>query len=292
MLAMDISGGLLRTARPRNEWFVDVDDPEAEIDLLKSDRYGRVDLFTFWQRVPAITPRFPYHREPEVVAALPLSSYDSWWKHQIDGKTRNLVRKAEKKGVVVRSAELDDSLVQGITRIFNETPIRQGRHFLHYGKKSDRVREEMADRPESSVFIGAYVGDALIGFVKLLLLADYAMMVEIISEIRHRDKAPNNALIAAAVLECTRRRIPFLTYSTWAGGTLASFKESNGFEKYALPRYYVPLTVRGRVALSCNLHRGVKLLVPKRVKDQLKDLRRRWYAKDRRSMKASEDGSQ
>ena len=279
MLAMDISGGVLRTARPKNEWFVDVDEPEAVINLLRSGRYGRVDLFTFWQRVPAITPHFSYHREPEVVAALPLTSYDAWWKNQIDGKTRNLVRKAEKKGVVVRSAELDDSLVQGITRIFNETPIRQGRRFLHYGKKGDRVHEEMADRPEISVFLGAYVGDELIGFVKLLLLADYAMMVEIISEIRHRDKAPNNALIAAAVMECTTRRIPFLTYSTWAGGSLAFFKESNGFQKYPQPRYYVPLTWRGRVALAGNLHRGIKLLVPERVKDQMKDVRRRWYTK-------------
>ena len=179
----------------------------------------------------------------------------------------------------MRSAELDDSLVQGITRIFNETPIRQGRRFLHYGKKGDRVHEEMADRPEISVFLGAYVGDELIGFVKLLLLADYAMMVEIISEIRHRDKAPNNALIAAAVMECTTRRIPFLTYSTWAGGSLAFFKESNGFQKYPQPRYYVPLTWRGRVALAGNLHRGIKLLVPERVKDQMKDVRRRWYTK-------------
>ena len=134
----------------------------------------------------------------------------------------------------------------------------------------------MADRPERSLFIGAQLDQELVGFVKLLLLDEYAMMVEIISEIRHRDKAPNNSLVAAAVKECAIRQIPFLTYSTWGGAGLAGFKESNGFERVSLPRYYVPLTLTGRTTLGLGLHRGIGARLPDRLKEGAKAARRRW----------------
>jgi hypothetical protein len=279
MLRMDISGRILRVARPKDEWYVDVEDPEGEIRALKNGQHGRVDLFTFWQRIPATAPRFSYRWEPELVAALPISSYEKWWNQQIDGKTRNLVRKAHKKGLLVKSVPFDDGLVDGIADIFNETPIRQGRRFWHYGKSRELIKQEMSDQLDISVFIGAYLERRLLGFVKLLLLPNYAMMVEIISKVKQRDKAPNNALIAGAVKECAERRIPFLTYSTWGGESLAAFKESNGFERLPLPRYYVPLSVRGHLALRFNLHRGLNALLPESLKGQLKDLRRRWHAR-------------
>jgi hypothetical protein len=273
-----VSGRLVRVARIGNEWFSDIDDPGATIRQLGAMNLGRVDLFTFWQRLPAREPRFAYYWEPEFVAALPLTDYDAWWNRQIDGKTRNLVRKGEKKGLTVGVVPFDDGLVRGITRIFNETPVRQGRRFWHYGKGHEQIRDEMADRPEKSLFIGAHLDGELVGFVKLLLLDEYAMMVEIISEVRHRDKAPNNALVAAAVRECTDRRIPFLTYSTWGAAGLAGFKESNGFERVPLPRYFVPLTLRGRAALGLKLHRGLGARLPDGLKDRAKAARRRWHA--------------
>jgi hypothetical protein len=277
--AMVVAGSLLRTARIRDEWFVDVEAPDVIVDALKQGQYGRVHLFSFWQRLPSLEPRFGYYRETEWIAALPLSSYEEWWQRQIDGKTRNLVRKAEKKGISVRVVPFDDDLVHGITRVFNETPVRQGRPFVHFGKTDEQVRGEMADRPEVSRFIGAYLNEELIGFVKLLTLREYVMMVEIISAVEHRDKAPNNALIAAAVKECCQLGSRYLTYSTWAGGSLATFKENNGFQRLAAPRYFVPVSVRGELALRSGIHKGLFAALPDQVRESLRSVRAGWYTK-------------
>ena len=59
--------------------------------------------------------------------------------------------------------------------------------------------------------------------------------------------------------------------------SLGDFKRSNGFQKFDLPRYYVPLTGKGKLALKLGLHRGWKEAVPKPLRKPLKKLRRRWY---------------
>ena len=96
----------------------------------------RVDLLTFTQQLPDVTPLYAYPLEWDNLAALPVSTFDHWWTRQINGKTRNMVRRAE-KGLIVREVPFDDSLVRGIREIYNECPIRQGRPFWHYGK--DRI---------------------------------------------------------------------------------------------------------------------------------------------------------
>lgn len=276
--SIQVRGRLVRVARLGNEWFADVRDPRAMLEELGAGVHGRVDLFTFWQRPPKREPLFEYHWEPEFVAALPLTSYDAWWNRQIDGKTRNLVRKGQKKGLTVDTVPFNDNLVDGIAKIFNETPVRQGRRFWHYGKSFAQIRTEMADRPEQSIFIGAYLGKELVGFVKLLLLEEYAMMVEIISKVRHRDKAPNNLLVAAAVRECAKREVALLTYSTWGVAGLAEFKQNNGFRPLALPRFYIALTALGRITLHLNLHRGLPGVLPLRAMTVARALRRQWHA--------------
>ena len=85
-------------------------------------------------------------------------------------KTRNKAKQAEKKGVVVREVPFDDELARGIWEIYNECPVRQERLFPHYGKSLEAVREMSATfLDESSVFIGAFDGNKLIGFIKLTI---------------------------------------------------------------------------------------------------------------------------
>ena len=48
--------------------------------------------------------------------------------------------------------------------------LRQGRPFWHYGKDIDSVRIENATFSERSDFLGAYCGDELIGFIKLVYM--------------------------------------------------------------------------------------------------------------------------
>ena len=102
------------------------------------------------------------------MAALPVSTFDHWMTHQIDFKVRNKVRKAAKNGVVIREVSFDDDLVKGISAIYNESPIRQGKRFWHYQKELEAVRRMNATFLDRSIFIGALFEDSLIGFVKLV----------------------------------------------------------------------------------------------------------------------------
>jgi hypothetical protein len=102
--------------------------------------------------------------------------------------------------------------------------------------------------------------------------------------IRHRDKAPTNALIAQAVRSCAERGIRYLCYGHFSYGrkerdSLSDFKESNGFQKIELPRYYVPLTMRGRIALRLGLHRDLIDWVPEPMAATYRRIRSSWYAK-------------
>ena len=59
--------------------------------------------------------------------------------------------------------------------------------------------------------------------------------------------------------------------------SLSEFKRRCGFEKTAVPRFYVPLTWKGKLGLKAGAHRGMMAMVPDRVKVPLKNLRRSWY---------------
>jgi hypothetical protein len=103
--------------------------------------------------------------------------------------------------------------------------------------------------------------------------------MQIISKIKDRDKAPTNALVAKAVEICEQKKIPYLVYASWSEGTLGEFKQHNGFEKIDLPRYYIPLTIRGKIALKLSLHKGYKVILPKKMLNFLISLRKWWYTK-------------
>jgi Acetyltransferase (GNAT) domain len=275
-----IEGKVLRIARLdawfQQEWFEDVENPEMLIDALQGTK-GCPDILTFWQRLPDTEPKYSYTMEPDPIAALPIKSYSFWWENQIDRTARNKVRKAEKKGVIVKPARFDDRFVQGMTSIFNETPIRQGRRYLHYGKDFERVKREFSRFLFREEIFGAYLGEELVGFIMLADAGRYAFLGQIISKIAHRDLAPNNALLAKAVERCAEKGIPYLVYALWLDDSLGEFKRSNGFQKFDLPRYFVPLTRKGELALSLGLHRGWKEAIPKRLRKTLKKLRRFWY---------------
>ncbi len=275
-----IEGKVVRIAKLdawfQQEWFEDVENPEMLIDALQKTKRCP-DILTFWQRLPDTEPKYSYIMEPDSIAALPIKSYSFWWEKQIERKARNKIRKAQKNGVVVKLATFDDQFVQGMTSIFNETPIRQGRRYLHYGKNFERVKREFSRFLFREEIFGAYLGEELVGFIMLCNAGKYAFLGQIISKIAHRDLAPNNALLAKAVERCAEKGFPYLVYAYWLDDSLGDFKRSNGFQRFDLPRYFVPLTRRGTLALKLGLHRGWKEALPKQIRRPLKKLRRRWY---------------
>ena len=271
-----IPGKMFKVAQLKEEWYEDVRDPEVIIEVLKTSN-SRPDIFTFFERFPNIKPQFSYHMEWEENAVLPIRTFDYWWHKQIVGETRNRVRKAYEKGVVTKVVCFNEELALGIANIFNETPVRQGKSFWHYGKPFETIRRDMARDLDRSEFIGAYCGGELIGFMKLIYADSVADPVQFISMIRHRDKSPNNALMAKAVEVCEKRKISLIVFGEWRQGSYAMFLMSNGFEKMSLPRYYIPLTDKGKLILQLRLHHGLKGLIPPRVKRRLMDIRSRWY---------------
>jgi hypothetical protein len=271
-----IEGKIPRIARLEQEWYEDVEDPQMLINEIAKIK-PKPDIFTFWQRLPELEPKYMYSMAIDSIAALPIKSYTFWLEKQIDAAARNKVRKAQKKGVAVRMASFDDHFVQGVTSIFNETPIRQGRRFLHYGKDFETIKRQFNRFLFREELFGAYLGEELVGFIMLADAGKYAVLGQIISKIACRDLAPNNALLAKAVERCAERGIPYLAYAYWLDDGLGDFKRSNGFQKFDLPRYFVPLTQKGKVASSLGLHRGWKNALPKQIRDPVKRLRARWH---------------
>lgn len=278
------SGHLLRIARLDAELYHFLADPEPLLDHLRKSK-ERIDIFTFLQGLPETEPKFKHRMEWDNLAVIPVSTFENWWTKQIGGKTRNMVKLAEKKGVVIREVAFDADLVRGIWAIYNECPMRQGRRFTHYGKDLETVYADEATYLESSTFIGAYYLDELIGFIKLV--ADeagvQAGLMNILSQIKHRDKAPTNALIAQAVRSCEARGISNLVYANFAYGnkqhdSLNEFKQRNGFQRVDIARYYVPLTLFGKTALKMGFHHRLAERVPESIASPLRKLRRNWLS--------------
>jgi hypothetical protein len=268
--------GFVSVASLEDEWYEDVNDPDSVIAAL-ADSEVRPDIFTFWQRVPETEPKYQYYTEWESLAVLPIKSFDYWWNKQAKGTTRNMVRKSQKAGVEVREATFDDEFVRGMVDIFNEAPVRQGFRFWHYGKDFETVKREFSQFLFREDLIGAYYQGELIGFAMLANAGTYGVMGQFIAKMKHRDKATNNALMAKTIEVCEKRQLPYLVYTTWRDTSLVDFKRHSGFQEMRVPRYFVPLTPKGRLALKLGFHRGLKDGLPDAIKRPLKRLRKHWY---------------
>jgi hypothetical protein len=272
-----ISGSFLRTASLKKRWQEDVENPAEVIQMLKNASL-RIDLFRFWQRIPETGPKFGYHKERRDIAVIPVTTFEHWWSQQINTKTRNMVRKSKKLGVTIEEVEFSDELVRGIVGVFSESPVRRGKAFWHYGGDFESVKKAMSADLEEAVFIAAYYEKELIGFTKLLITDRSAMVTLILDKMSHRNKSPMNGMIAKAVEICANRKIPYITYTLWRRGDHGEFQKRNGFQKMPVPEYFVPLTIRGKLALLLGMHKGLKGVLPERVIVWLLALRSKWYA--------------
>ena len=274
---IEVGGRLVRIGRLAAEGFEFVD--EAMLTEIVKIRSG-MDLFTFVQRLPGTTPDYDYPTEWDNVAAVPISTFEHWWTRQIPGKTRNMIRRSERRGLVCREVAFDDALVKGIWEIYNECPVRQGRAFPHYGKDIEAVRQMSGTFLGSSILIGAFLGEKLVGFVKLTVddTRSQAAVMHIISLMEHRDKAPMNALIAESVIACEKRALPYLVYSKFSywkkqRDSLSDFKVRNGFRRFDVPRYYIPLTRFGGLAFRLGLQHRMVDAIPEPVVVALRQFR-------------------
>jgi hypothetical protein len=258
----------IKIVRNAKEYEKDVVPTEKFVDKLKE---RGVDIFTFLERgwchsIP--TPPRSWIKADDNIALLQVRNYDEWWK-TIGKKTRNMVRKAKKSGVTTKVSVADEKLAVGIWRIYNETPIRQGRAFPHYGATLQTVKRRVLSA-RNSTFIGSYVEDELAGFIQLVHGDNTIITSQILSLQKHWDKAVNNSLLAKAIEVCANQQVKWLMYGRMGNHpSLDRFKQNNGFIRFSLTRYYLPLTRKGRIATKLGLHRELKDALPQRIKYSL-----------------------
>jgi hypothetical protein len=269
-----VIGKLPRIARLKAENHEWVNEPNSFIREIKMTCKG-VDLFTFIQKFTDKTQQYDFHLEWDGIAVMPITTFEDWLKRRINDKTRNMIRKAQKCGVDVRLVEFNDDMVKGIKEIYDESPVRQGKPFRHYRKDLDSLKKDHITFLERSQFIGAFYQDELIGFVKLVHDEGVSHLMQIISKLGHRDKAPTNALIAKSVEICAGQGVPYLQYNGWSDRGLGDFKRHHAFEHLYVARYFVPLNLRGQLFLSLKLHRGIRVFLPQKWVDNLINFRSR-----------------
>jgi hypothetical protein len=257
--------GFVRISSDSTEYMRDIVPTNTFIEKL-GDR--GIDIFTFIERKWCHTipdPSNSWVKTGDNIALLRVKTYDEWWKN-IGKKTRNMVRKAEKSGVKTEVVEPSEKLAEGIWKIYNETPIRQERAFPHYGVSAQTVTQSVSSA-QNCTFIGAFFQDELVGFIQLVHGDKIAIISQILSLQKHSDKAVNNALIAKAVEVCVAKQFEWLMYGRIGNHpSLDKFKQSNGFSRFLLTRYYVPITKKGRIAVKMGLHREIKDVLPQPVK--------------------------
>jgi hypothetical protein len=280
-----VKGGRVKIASIRDEELAEgelVKDPVAFVAELK--RSGlKADVLTFFQRVPDSTPKFPFSFDLENLAVVPVTTFDAWWE-KLPQESRKNARRAAKRGVEVKVARFDDELARGIHKICNESPVRQGRPFWHYGKDFETIKLEHATYLERSEFVAAYCEGELIGFIKMVYVDRLAWILAILALNTHHDKRPMNALLAKAMEVCAEKKVGFFVYGNYVYGnktdsSLAEFKRRNGFERADYPRYYIPVTLKGRVYVALRLYRGLSGLLPAPVVSVLWKLREKFYRK-------------
>ncbi len=278
------TGKWLKTAEVLDAWLIEehtLADPESFLQSLKKSGL-RADLFTFSQRVPDAVPKFRYRMERDNVAVIPITSFSDWWNNRIGTSVRKSIRRAAKFGVEVKIVEFNDDLVAGISRIYNEAAVRQGRHFWHYQKSLESVKQENSTYADKSIHLGAYLSNELIGYARLICAGKLTNFLQFLTLIRTQHTNAANALIAKAVEVCEREGMSHLTYGKFIyndpDSSLTAFKRHNGFEMVQLPKYYVPLTWKGRVALWLGLHIPYKSRIPKPLYSGLKKLKSAWWS--------------
>ena len=277
-------GKWLKVASIHDEFFVEgeiVPEPDEFIAELKCWNL-KPDLFTFAQKVSDLTPRFEFYSEWEEFAVIPITTYKDWLKNRIRRGARVNLHRAEREGVVVRAVPYDDHFVQGIKDLYDETPIRQGKPFWHHGKSFEDIKKIHGTYRERAEYIGAYFEGELIGFLKMVYVGNIAKTMNVIGKEKYFRKRPTNALIAKAVEICAEKGIAYLNYGEYRfpgrkESSLSDFKRRNGFQEFKFPRYYVPLTRKGKLALALGFHRDSKALMPWTVTKHLLQLRSLYY---------------
>ena len=255
--------------------------------FLEKLRERGIDIFTFLERkwcctIP--TPPKSWVKTDDNIALLNVTNYNDWLGI-VGKKTRNMIRKAERSGIQIQLAQPSEHLAEGVWKIYNEIAVRQDRAFPYFGITLDAVRANMFSTTDE--ILAASFQNELAGFIQIAFGDRIAIITQILSLMKHFNKAVNNALIAKAVELCSARQICWLMYGRIGNHpSLDAFKQNNGFTKFPLSRYYVPITPKGLFAIRLGLHRELKDALPESAKSVLIPFFN-WFSRVRQHLRIS-----
>ena len=283
------TGEFLRIAKIRGEEMREkaIDAPGIYVEALKKNRKNlKADIFTFAQKLPATNRLFSYSMERESIAAIRLVSFKEWWDG-LPQESRKNTRRSQKRGVTLYIRRLDPDVVEGIRGVNDDSPMRQGVRNAYYGLTAEETIKRYGEFEGRCDFICAYSDEEMIGFLHLVYRENVAAILNLTVKPSQLDKRPANALITKAVEICDSRGISHITYGNYNYGnkrdsSLREFKIRNGFEEILVPRYYVPLTMWGRMCMTVNLQRGLIGILPSSVIALGLRVRSVWYKKFRK----------
>ncbi len=189
------------------------EDPEAVIDGLRNSGSAGGHLYLHAKSLRYRAEVFVPNGVGQLgcPASHPLSTTGGMIRYALTHAT--VPAKRKRRGVTFREVPFGEDLIRGICRIYNETPVRQGKGF---STLRNDARSRLTTMPgtflDQSVYIGAFVGDTMIGFIKLTMDEDrsQACMVHILSMIQHNDKSADQRPDRARRCDIVRgtQRIP------------------------------------------------------------------------------------
>lgn len=216
-------------------------------------------------------------------SCLTLSQPQSWVKKQVAKDVREGLRRARREGVEVREIPFDEESFEAIATLFNETPIRQGKRYWHYGKSARQIGEELSPLAGRSVFVGAFLGARLVGFSQIVRLERLRILrtVHVLGSVQAKRVRPVSAMIEWMVQYGWEQGFERLVYGKHNYGgspndTLAAFKSRHGFRLTPLRVDYHPLSPWGAWFLAAGLHRSPREMIPAELVHTLKGWRARW----------------
>jgi hypothetical protein len=86
------------------------------------------------------------------------------------------------------------------------------------------------------------------------------------------------------VKSCAERGISYLVYENFTYGrkkadSLSQFKEVNGFRQMDLPRYFIPTSAMGSLALQLGLHHRLLDYIPEPLLTKVREFRTAYYSR-------------
>ncbi len=264
----------IHEAVKRKQWFYSIAQlihPNEHIydivpdkDFLSRLANQNTDLFTFVQRTflqGSAEKENGLFRASDPIGLLTIDNYDRWFKSTTQS-VRRMTRKGVRVGLETRIAHIDDAFARSALKIYNETPIRQGRRYSGYGMTLAEAKKKFSEDKKSEVF-GTYFHDELVGLMAISFGDRVAAFTTFISLISHRLKYPNDLMIATAVKRCEEKGYRYLTYGNMGFNPgLDFFKKAHGFKIFNAPRYYIPLTLRGKLAIKLRVYRSFQHSIP------------------------------